>query len=106
MKRMFKKRSLPLLLAVSLLCGCGAEGDKPSDNTETQPPVSGSLSDPDAVYDLMQEKWIRESNDADIETASWNVASCLEISTPNPADADYTTSFSAVEGACHYLLTE
>lgn len=32
MKRLFIKRSLPLLLAVSLLCGCGAEGDKSSDN--------------------------------------------------------------------------
>lgn len=109
MKPAFKRKLLSLLLVPVLLCGCGAQGDTPADGASLSadsPSSSPSeaFSEPEAVYDLMQEKWAQEKNDA--EAASWNVASCLEVALPNPTDADYSFSYSAAEGSCHYLLTE
>lgn len=106
MKRLYKGKILPLLLVISLLCGCGTPGNKPADDGDKQPSASNSEtpSEPEAVYDLMQEKWAPEKTD--VEIAPWSVASCLEIALPNPSDADFSTFYSAVEGSCHYLLTD
>ncbi len=107
MKRLYKGNFLFLLLVFALLCGCGTPGDKPADDAEKQPSTSDSKipSEPETVYDLMQEKWASERLDYEPEQYPWSVASCLEIAMPNPANADYSTSYSAVEGSCHYLLT-
>lgn len=106
MKQSITGKHLAILLITSLLCGCGAPGDKPAaDDRGNTPSASGSESPskPEAVYDLMKEKWARERTDS--EAVSWNVASCLEVALPNQADADYSFSYSAVEGSCHYMLT-
>lgn len=102
---MIKKRLLTLLLALTLICGCGAQEDKPADSAgDDQFSVSGtaSPSGPEPSYDLMQEKWAQERTDTE---AFWNVASCLEIALPNPSDADFSSYYSAVEGSCYYVLT-
>lgn len=106
MNRLYKGNFLFLLLVFALLCGCGAPGDKPADDEDKQPSASNSEtpSEPEAVYDLMQEKWAPEKTD--VEIAPWSVASCLEVAMPNPADADFSAFYSAVEGSCHYLLTD
>ena len=106
MNRLYKGNFLFLLLVFALLCGCGTPGNKTADNGDRQPSASNSEtpSEPEAVYDLMQEKWAPEKTD--VEITPWSVANCLEIAMPNPADADFSSFYSAVEGSCHYLLTD
>lgn len=84
MNRLYKGNFLFLLLVFALLCGCGTPGNKTADNGDRQPSASNSEtpSEPEAVYDLMQEKWAPEKTD--VEITPWSVATAWRLPCPIP----------------------
>lgn len=90
-----------MLLLLVFLTGCGGTGKSFSAEESSAPTL---LREQAVVYDLMEEKWAAEK--VDMESSSWNVAKCLEVSLPDAGAADYFYYFSAVEGSFYYVLED